>query len=410
MLGAIADDFTGATDLAIMLRRNGFRVAVAIEERDPGESARASLDALVVALKTRTAPTSAAVADSRAALRRLRTWGARQIYVKYCSTFDSTDQGNIGPVLDLVSAELGAEKVVVAPALPANGRTVYRGHLFVGSDLLEHSSMRHHPLTPMTRSRVADLLRPQTPHAVAEIHHETVRQGPQAIRAAIDASAARYLVVDTIDDEDLNALGAAVADDAVVSGGSGLACGLRSPGAIVDTWLPVPGDRRVVLCGSASATTRRQVALAARTQPARRIDPRSALLAPETEIDAITEWVQAQPSGTAPVVYAASEPGDVVAEVDGRSVAPAVEHVIAQTALRLVETAEVTRLLVAGGETSGAVVRGLGIGLLRIGPEISPGICWSSATTANGDNITLALKSGNFGPDDLFTTAWDVLT
>jgi uncharacterized protein YgbK (DUF1537 family) len=407
VLGAIADDFTGATDLAIMLRRNGFRVAVAVEEHDPGESARTSLDALVVALKTRTAPPSEAVAVSRAALRRLRDWGARQVYVKYCSTFDSTDEGNIGPALDLVSAEIGVEKVVVAPALPANGRTVYHGHLFVGSDLLEYSSMRHHPLTPMTRSRVADLLRPQTPYAVAEIHHETVRQGPQAIRAAIDAATARYLVVDTIDDDDLRALGAAVTDDLVVSGGSGLACGLRSPGTAEDTWRPAPDHRRVVLCGSASATTHRQIAAAARIQPVHRIDPRLAVMAPEAEIDVIIEWVRSQPRCSAPVVYAASEPGDVVAEVDGRPVAPAVEHVLARTAARLVETAEVTRLVVAGGETSGAVVQAMGIGLLRIGPEIAPGICWSSATTANGSEVTLALKSGNFGPDDLFTSAWD---
>lgn len=409
MLGAIADDFTGATDLAIMLRRNGFRVAVAIEEHDPGESARTGLDALVVALKTRTAPPSEAVNVSNAALRRLRDWGARQFYVKYCSTFDSTDEGNIGPVLDLVSTELGAEKVVVAPALPANGRTVYHGHLFVGPDLLEHSSMRNHPLTPMTRSRVADLLRAQTRYAVAEIHHETVRLGPQAIRAAIDAAPARYLVVDTIVDDDLRALGAAINGDPVVSGGSGLACGLRSPGAAEDTWRPAPDNRRVVLCGSASATTRRQIDAAARIEPVRRIDPRSAVLAPESEIDAVTEWVQSQPRSAVPVVYAAGEPDDVVTEVDGRPVAPAVEHVLAKTATRLVETSEVTRLVVAGGETSGAVVRAMGIGLLHIGPEIAPGICWSSATTANGDEVTLALKSGNFGPDDLFTSAWDRL-
>lgn len=408
MLGAIADDFTGATDLAIMLRRNGFRVSVAIEGNDPGESARTDLDAVVVALKTRTAPVPDAVAASRAALGRLRDWGARQIYVKYCSTFDSTAQGNIGPVLDLVSDELGTQRVVVAPALPANGRTVYHGHLFVGSDLLEHSSMRHHPLTPMTCSRVADLLRPQTSHAVAEIHHEILRQGPEAVRAAIEATSARYVVVDTIDDEDLRVLGAAVADSPVISGGSGLACGLPGPDSALDSWQPGPDGRRVVLCGSASATTRRQIATAARTEPVRRIDPWSAVHEPAKEVEAITAWLRAQPTSSAPVVYAAREPDDVVPEVDGREVAPAIEHVLARTAQQLVETAEVTRLLVAGGETSGAVVRALGIGVLRIGPEIAPGICWSSATT-NGGEITLALKSGNFGPDDLFTSAWERL-
>ncbi|MDA3642738.1 four-carbon acid sugar kinase family protein [Saccharopolyspora indica] len=408
MLGAIADDFTGATDLAIMLRRNGFRVAVAIEGNDLGDSARAGLDAVVIALKTRTAPVPDAMAATRAALGRLRDWGARQVYVKYCSTFDSTERGNIGPVLDLVSDELGARRVVVAPALPANERTVYRGHLFVGSDLLEHSSMRHHPLTPMTRSRVADLLRPQTSHAVAEIHHETVRRGPEAVRAAIEAAPARYVVVDAIDDEDLRVLGAAVADSPVVSGGSGLACGLPGPGSAPDSWRPGPDGRQVVLCGSASATTRRQIDTAARTEPVRRIDPWSAVREPAKEAEAITAWLRAQPSSSTPVVYAAREPDDVVPEVDGRAVAPAIERVLARTAQQLVESAEVTRLLVAGGETSGAVVRELGIGVLRIGPEIAPGICWSSATTSGGE-IALALKSGNFGPDDLFTSAWDRL-
>ncbi|AXB42868.1 3-oxo-tetronate kinase [Amycolatopsis albispora] len=407
MLGAIADDFTGATDLAIMLRRTGYRVAVAIEDHDPGAPERAGLDALVIALKTRTAPVAEAVDASRAAVRRLRDWGARQVYVKYCSTFDSTDAGNIGPVLDLVSAELGADKVVVAPALPANGRTVYFGHLFVGADLLEHSSMRHHPLTPMTRSRVADLLRPQTPHPVAEVHHTTISQGVDAVRAAIEAAPGRYVVVDTIDDEDLRVLGAAVADSPVLSGGSGLACGLPGPGTPGDDWKSVPDTGRVVLCGSASATTRRQIATAARTQPVRRVDPRAAVHEPDAEVGRIFDWVRAQQA--APVVYAAGEPGDVVSEIDGHAVAPAVEGVLAGVARRLVDEAGITRLLAAGGETSGAIVRALGIGLLRIGPEIAPGICWSGAVTSTGTELALALKSGNFGPDDLFTSAWDRL-
>ncbi|QFU90445.1 3-oxo-tetronate kinase [Amycolatopsis sp. YIM 10] len=409
MLGAIADDFTGATDLAIMLRRNGYRVAVTIEDHDPGTSERTEIDAIVIALKTRTAPVAEAVDSSRTALHRLRDWGAEQVYVKYCSTFDSTDAGNIGPVLDVVSDELGAEKVVVAPALPANGRTVYLGHLFVGADLLEHSSMRHHPLTPMTRSRVADLLRPQTPHGVTEIHHGTVRQGPDAVRAAIETAAGRYVVVDTIDDEDLRVLGAAVADSPVVSGGSGLACGLRSPGAPDDDWQSIPDTGRVVLCGSASATTRRQIADAARSQPVRRVDPRAAVREPDAEIGRIVDWVRARGPAGAPIVYAAGEPADVVSEVDGLPVAPAVESVLAGAAQRLVAEAGITRLLAAGGETSGAIVRALGIGLLRIGPEIAPGICWSGAVTTAGTEIALALKSGNFGPDDLFTSAWDRL-
>ncbi|OLL72342.1 putative pyridoxine biosynthesis protein (from glycolaldehide) [Pseudonocardia sp. Ae168_Ps1] len=410
MLGAVADDFTGATDLAIMLRRNGHRVAVVIEEHDPDPAVREGLDAVVVALKSRTAPVAEAVAASERAVDRLRGWGADRLYVKYCSTFDSTDRGNIGPVLDAVADRAGAGTVVVAPALPANGRTVYQGHLFVGAELLERSPMRHHPLTPMTRSRVAELLAPQTPHAVDEIHLATVRRGPGAVRAALAEAADRYVVVDTVDDDDLRVLGAAVAGAPVVSGGSGLALGLPDPGTPADDWRPAaPGRVRLTLCGSASAATRRQVADAARTAPSLRIDPVTAVRDPDAETARLTAWVREQPVGSAPVVYATAEPGDVVAEVDGAAVAPAVEAVLAAAGHALVADGTVSRLLVAGGETSGAVVRSLGAGLLRIGPEIAPGICWTAATTADGRAVTLALKSGNFGPDDLFTSAWDVL-
>ena len=216
-------------------------------------------------------------------------------------------------------------------------------------------------------------------------------------------------MVDTIDDEDLRVLGTAVADSPVVSGGSGLACGLRSPGTPDDDWQSTPATGRVVLCGSASATTRRQIADAARTQPVRRVDPRAAVHEPDAEIGRIVDWVRAQQPATAPVVYAAGDPADVVSEIDGRPVAPAVEAVLAGAAQRLVAEAGITRLLAAGGETSGAIVRALGVGLLRIGPEIAPGICWSGAVTTGGTEIALALKSGNFGPDDLFTSAWERL-
>ncbi|MGA6162554.1 four-carbon acid sugar kinase family protein [Amycolatopsis magusensis] len=210
---------------------------------------------------------------------------------KYCSTFDSTDRGHIGQMLNVVADELGAERVVVAPSLPANGRTVYHGPLFIGADLLEHSSMRHHRLTPMARSRVADLLRPQTPHAVAELHHETVRRGPETVRAALAGSP-------------------------MVSGGSGLACGLPRPGTGAGDW--------------------QQIADAAHSQPVRRVDARAAVHEPDPEVGRIVDWVRAQATGTTPVVYATAEPADVVSELDSQVVAPAVEAVLARTARRLV--------------------------------------------------------------------------
>src|SRR5690606_10047657 len=229
MLGAVADDFTGATDLAMMLRASGHRVVVAIEDAQLSPEQLASVDAVVVALKTRTAPVADAVARSRAAIERLQGWGATRFYVKYCSTFDSTDRGNIGPVLDAAREMLGAERCVVVPSLPANGRRVRDGLLFVHEQLLEDSPMRHHPLTPMTRSRVAELLAPQTTGAVAEIHRSTILQGAGALREALAAETASYVVLDTETDEDLATIGAATADDVLVSGGSGLALGIPGP-------------------------------------------------------------------------------------------------------------------------------------------------------------------------------------
>ncbi|GAA2697866.1 MULTISPECIES: 3-oxo-tetronate kinase [Actinosynnema] len=408
MLGAIADDFTGATDLAIMLRRNGHRVAVAIEDHDPGERVRAGLDALVIALKSRTAPVEEAVAATRAAHQRLLDWGARRVYVKYCSTFDSTDEGNIGPVLDAVADRAGAERVVVVPSLPANGRTVREGLLHVNGQLLEHSPMRHHPLTPMTRSRVADLLRPQTRHEVAEVHLDVVRSGRDALRAALEGTTARYVVVDAVDDADLAVIGSAVAEDVVVSGGSGLALGLPDPNGDVSGWTAPASARRAVLCGSASTATRRQIADATRTQPGLRVDPVAAVRTPDLEFSRISAWAVQQPEDSVPIIYSTGEDADLVPEVDGRPVAPAVETVLARVARTLVRSG-VRHLLVAGGETSGAVVRSLGVGVLRAGPEIAPGICWAAATAFNNREIALALKSGNFGPDDLFTSAWDRL-
>jgi uncharacterized protein YgbK (DUF1537 family) len=408
VLGIIADDFTGATDIATMLRRSGHRVAVVLEDGAPSPEQLARLDAVVVALKSRSGSKEEAVAASLDALRRLQAWGASRFYVKYCSTFDSTDEGNIGPVLDAVTEELGTHRCVVVPSLPANGRTVYNGHLFVGPDLLENSSMRHHPLTPMTRSRVADLLRPQTSHRVGEVVRKTVRAGHEALRSAIDAAESRYVVVDAIDDEDLAVIGAATADDVLVSGGSGLALGIPGPGGTEASWAPPPRGRGAVLCGSVSRATLEQIAHAARTQPVRQVDIPAAIADPDAAATELAAWVLAQPADSTPVVCAARDRGDVLPVVGGVETAPVVERVLTQTAIRLLADATVSGLIVAGGETSGAVVRGLDVQSLQIGPELAPGVCWSAAETG-GRTVALALKSGNFGGIDLFTSAWERL-
>ncbi|MFF1251954.1 3-oxo-tetronate kinase [Pseudarthrobacter sp. NPDC058329] len=408
MLGIIADDFTGATDIATMLRRSGHRVAVVNEDGTLSSEQLAALDAVVVALKSRSGSQADAVAASLDALGRLQAWGAARFYVKYCSTFDSTDEGNIGPVLDAITEELGAQSCVVVPSLPANHRTVYNGHLFVGAELLENSSMRHHPLTPMTRSRVADLLRPQTSHPVGEVLRGTVRQGPAALRSAINAAEARYVVVDAIDDEDLAIIGAATADDVLVSGGSGLALGIPGPGRTDASWAPPPRGRGAVLCGSVSSATLAQIAHAARTQPVSKVDIHAAIADPGAVAAELAAWVLAQPADATPVVCAARDRSDVLPRVGDVETAPVVERVLTQTAALLLADSTVSGLIVAGGETSGAVVRGLNVQFLQIGTELAPGVCWSSAE-AQGRTVALALKSGNFGDNDLFTSAWEHL-
>ena len=410
MLGAVADDFTGATDLAMMLRASGHRVVVAIEDAQLDAEQLEAADAVVIALKTRTAPVADAVSRSRAAISRLQGWGATRFYVKYCSTFDSTDRGNIGPVLDAAREMLGAERCVVVPSLPANGRRVREGLLFVHEQLLEDSPMRHHPLTPMTRSRVADLLRPQTAGEVAEIHRTTILEGPGALREALAATSAPYVVLDTETDADLATIGAATGEEVLVSGGSGLALGIPGPtGAASDWEAPEPG-RRAVLCGSVSAQSLAQIADAARTQPVHVIDVRAAATDPSAAAAQILEWIDAQETGAIPVVCAARTREDVLpagalGETDPAAI---VEAVIAGVAGGLVGSGRSSALIVAGGESSGAVVGALGATALRIGPEIAPGVCWSLAES-RGRTLALALKSGNFGGEDMFTTAWEVL-
>lgn len=408
MLGALADDFTGATDLAMMLRASGHRVTVVIEDADLTDEQLLSLDAVVIALKTRTAPVDEAVARSRSALGRLRAWGAHRFYVKYCSTFDSTDQGNIGPILDAVREDLGAARCVVVPSLPANGRRVRDGLLHVGDDLLENSSMREHPLTPMTRSRVADLLRPQTSAAVDEVHRDIVRQGPDALHEALGAAEAPYLVIDTEDDDDLRTIGAATAQDVLVSGGSGLALGIPGPTHGEDDWSAPSTARRVVMCGSVSTRSLAQIADAGRTQPVHVIDVPAASQDPAAAVMQILQWIDELPSIAIPVVCAARTRTDVLPAGVGIDAAQAVETVIAAVASELVASGRSTSLIVAGGESSGAVVGALGARALRIGPEIAPGVCWS-LSESDGRPVALALKSGNFGDADMFTTAWEVL-
>jgi len=419
LLGCIADDFTGATDLASMLVRNGMRTVQVIGV--PTDSAAPDADAVVVALKSRTAPAAAAVTESLAALRWLQTAGCRQIFFKYCSTFDSTPAGNIGPVADALLQALGAGFALACPAFPANGRTVYQGHLFVGDKLLNESGMEHHPLTPMRDANLVRVLSAQTDGAVALIARATVAEGPIAIRRAATRWAEqgrRYAIVDAITDADLLAIGAAAAPHALITGGSGLAMGLpenfrragllpmRADPGVLD---PIAGAAAVI-AGSCSRMTLQQIAVAREHLPVLDLDPLATPEAPALTRDGIA-WVDARLDAgeTRPLLIAASAPPDQVAALQARigrdAAAALVETTLAEVAVHLVARG-VRRLVVAGGETSGAVVSRLGVRRLRIGDEIDPGVPWTATETAHGP-LHLALKSGNFGAADFFIKAFD---
>ena len=408
ILGVIADDFTGATDVASMLVRAGMRTVQVIGvPSGPAPDA----EAVVVALKSRTAAPPLAVAESLAALRWLRAAGGRQFYFKYCSTFDSTPQGNIGPVAEALMAELGADFTVACPAFPENGRTVFRGHLFVGDQLLSDSGMRHHPLTPMTDANLVRVLQAQCQGKVGLAAHESVAQGADALRqrfAALRAESCRWAVVDAVDNEALRTLALACADLPLLTAGSGLALGL--PGVYQALgWLQPDaqaaqlasvGGRAAVVSGSCSLATHGQVAHWLQSgRPAFQVDVR-ALAAGRPIVQQALSWAQAQ--GDVPVlVYATAAPDAVQAVQAELGVAQAgqlVEDCLASVAQGLV-AAGVRRLVVAGGETSGAVVQALGVQQLRIGPSIDPGVPW---TQAEGRPLLLALKSGNFGSTDFF--------
>ena len=402
-IGVVADDFTGATDIATAYASRRRRPVVLT---DPAGVPAPGTDVVVVALKTRTAPVEEAVAASLEAYERLRALGCERFTFKYCSTFDSTDRGNIGPVLDALAERTGAAHVVVVPAFPGNGRTVYLGHLFVGVDLLEHSPMRHHPLTPMTRSRLAGILRPQTRHGVGEIHLATVRAGAAVLRQAIAVAAEKYLVVDAITDGDLAVVADATADDVLVSGAAGLALAAATGDADPGGSWAAPRGRRLVVCGSASARTREQIAHAAdQGHPMLRLDVPGLAARPDEVVRSTVDWFERQDPHSAPVIYSVGRPEDLRS---GEETAARTEAALARIVEAAVECGA-TRCIVAGGETSGAVVRRLGIAALRIGGAIAPGVCWAEGVTTGRRRVALALKSGNFGAPDMFTTAWEVL-
>lgn len=416
LLGCIADDFTGATDLASMLVKNGMRTVQLIGVpgvNDPVPEA----DAVVVALKSRTAPANQAVSESLAALAWLQRAGCRQFFFKYCSTFDSTPAGNIGPVADALIKNLGCGFALACPAFPANARSVYQGYLFVGAVLLNESGMENHPLTPMTDANLVRVLSHQTDGTVGLVNFATVEQGAGAIRKAMTGlkeQGRRYAIVDAVSDSHLMAIGEAAAGHALITGGSGVAMGLpenfRRAGLLSvradSAALPPAAGATAVLAGSCSRATLFQIATARERVPTLELD---ALATPDASALAAQAraWMDGKLCDT-PIVIAASAPPDKVAALQqklGRDAAGAlVEEALAIIAGDLFARG-VRRLVVAGGETSGAVVSRLGVRSLRIGAEIDPGVPWTYAE-GGAAPLHLALKSGNFGAPDFFLKAF----
>ena len=417
LLGAIADDFTGATDLCNTLVRRGMRAVQLIDVPAP-TMVIPDAEAIVVALKSRTVPAEEAIDKSLAALAWLRNTGARQILFKYCSTFDSTDAGNIGPVAEALMEALGTDFTLFCPAFPEAARTIYRGYLFVGDGLLSESGMRNHPLTPMRDPNLVRVLQRQSRGKVGLVPVAAVSRGADAIRkafAALRQAGFRHAIVDAIEDHDLEVIGEAAADFPLITGGSGIALGLpenfRHQGLLgagtADALPPVAGAA-AVLSGSCSEATRAQVAYMGERAPLFRIDPIAAGAGRDIAEEALA-WATPH-LGERPVLISATAPPDEVSAIQealGRERAGAlVEGILAGIARGLVERG-VARLIVAGGETAGAVVQALGVTGLRIGRQIDPGVPWTMSLGEPA--LALALKSGNFGAPDFFLRAFSVL-
>ncbi len=424
-LGCIADDFTGATDLANNLVRAGMRVVqcFGVPAQPLHQGTETAADAVVIALKSRTIAPADAVAQSLAALQWLQAEGAQQVYFKYCSTFDSTPTGNIGPVTEALMDALGTDFTIATPAFPDNQRTVFKGHLFVGDVLLSDSSMKDHPLTPMTDANLVRVMQAQCLRKVGLIDHKAVAAGADAVTARITelrAQGVGIAIVDAVSNEDLLRLGGALKGMALVTAGSGVAIGLPANFGLAPSSsaavLPPAHGARAVLSGSCSAATNRQVRdFIAQGHPALALDP---LVLRQQEIQgvdpaaAVLAWAAPLFSNGPVLVYSTAEAGAVKAAQGALGVEEAgvlVERTLARIARGLVDLG-VRQLIVAGGETSGACVQALGITQMQIGAQIDPGVPWChSADAANGEGLHISLKSGNFGADTFFSHAFEVL-
>ena len=417
-LGCIADDFTGATDLANMLVKGGLKT-IQLLGNPSKEDVVPSVDAVIIALKTRTIPVEEAIEQSLQALNWLKNAGAKQFFFKYCSTFDSTDEGNIGPVIDALMEALETRFTIACPAFPETERTIFKGHLFVGDKLLSDSPMKDHPLTPMTDSNLVSTLSRQTSQKVGLVEYKDILAGPSAIRKAFDQlqkEDVAIAVTDVLNDEHLYSLGEAVKDFKLITGGSGIALGLPSQFKSRNNHqeetrahsLPKVLGKELVLSGSCSEMTLAQVDEFSKRYSTLKLNPIE-LAENNSALANSVDWV-IQAKGEEPILVYASAPPDAVKQAQkklGRDLASStVENALAKIALAAVQNG-FRRIVVAGGETAGAVVSNLGIKGIMIGEQIDPGV---PTTVSIGDpSIGLVLKSGNFGSADFFEKAFKVM-
>lgn len=414
LLGVIADDFTGATDIAGFLVEHGMR-AVQLNGV-PDTHLDIDTDAIVISLKSRSCPAEQAIQLSIQALNWLKEQGCQQFYFKYCSTFDSTEHGNIGPVTDALLDALNESFTIVCPALPVNGRTVFNGHLFVYNEPLNESGMRHHPVTPMTDSSVVRLMERQSRGSVGLINYLVIEQGVNAVTAQfeqIKQAGQRYAVVDAINHQQLAIIGQAAKELKLITGGSGLAA------SIAQNWshqlaekkkadtagLPIKA-KTIVLSGSCSLMTNQQVAYYQHIAPSFEVDIHACLTQPQYAQE-VCQWVLNQGDSLyAPMVFAtvnAQKLHHIQEQYGAQKSSEAVEHFFSQLAV-LLHNAGIRNFIVAGGETSGTVTQSLNVQGFHIGPQIAPGVPW---ITSLDQTLSLALKSGNFGQSDFFKTAQD---
>lgn len=417
-LGVIADDFTGATDIAGFLALHGIKTV--LTNGIPSLTIAENVESIVVSLKTRSCPKELAVAESLKALQWLQSQGCTQFYFKYCSTFDSTAEGNIGPVTDALMEALATSMTVICPALPVNGRTVYKGYLFVNNDLLNESGMRNHPVTPMLDARVSRLMQRQAEGKVAEIYVDRIDQGPSHIVSALkDAQEQgfKYAVVDTLEQKHLDFIATAIQSLPLVTGGSGLAASMaqlanKSAEEIAQaTAIGTPQKTRgIILSGSCSLTTNIQVEEYKKIAPSLAFDIEKDLHDSEQYIQDVMIWVNTHISNKlVPMIYATKSP-EMVEALRARypnvDIGQRVESFFGKISVELVAS-NVRNFIIAGGETSGVVAQNLGIEAFQIGPQIDPGVPWVKAV---GEEVFLALKSGNFGSEDFFRKAQTVIS